>query len=170
MGDPCAPSSGQDERDKAGRGGGQLDVGVFGLPQNGKDLNQLTDAAVEIPLRPKSGGENALVRDNIIPLVRILTDGGLDKDKFWKVLADLGAELELGKIGLLQTDIVRLALHRGEIRNGMDECAGDILDVNKVPFEVPFENENCTIMDGTIDKIVDEKIDPHSGRSPENGG
>src|SRR3569623_1804699 len=59
-------------------------VRVTAIPQNGVAFDQFVDAAVQVPLRFKAGRGEPRIRDDIIPLVRILSNRRFEEDKLWK--------------------------------------------------------------------------------------
>src|SRR5689334_24416663 len=52
----------------------------------------------------------------------------------------------------------------------MNEGARDVADMNVVSLEMRLEQYNKTIVDGAVDEIVDQKINPHARRHAEHGG
>src|SRR5439155_23511756 len=51
----------------------------------------------------------------------------------------------------------------------INECAGDIANMDVVPLKMRLEQHHCAVVHRTIYKIIDEQIDSHSRRHTKNG-
>src|SRR5262245_64407762 len=86
------------------------------------------------------------------------------------MLLDSNAQLEIGKVGVGKTNVIRPVAHSLEIVDTMQEHSRDIAYVNVISFEMRLEQHNCAIIHRTIDEIVHEQVNTHPRRHPEDSG
>src|SRR5690349_10426267 len=104
-----------------GKAARSLDVREARVPEDRVALDQLADPALEAPLGLEPGGAEALVRHDVVALVRVLADRRLEVDEARHELLDRLAELELGEVRFIQADVVGLAPHGVEVLEAMQE-------------------------------------------------
>src|SRR5688500_3638005 len=129
------------------------DIAVLAVTDDAKALDQFANAAFERPCGSVSGCEDAGVRDDVIPFIRILTDRRFKINKARQLFPDLGAELELREVRFFESDVVGLSAHRLKLGESVLKGARHIPDVDEVALEMPFKNDDRPIVNRAINEI-----------------
>src|SRR5262249_17987393 len=56
------------------------------------------------------------------------------------------------------------------IRDAVEHAIGDIADMNIVPLEVLFKNNNVAFDVSRVDEMINQQVQPHAGRHAKYGG
>lgn len=114
---------------------GELHIPIARVLDHRISLDQVIDPRIQGVCGLKTGGLNLRIGDDIVPLIRVLADGRVEKHEVGNVFLDMFAELSLRNIGIGQADVVDLAFHLVELFDGMLEHARDISYMDVIPFE-----------------------------------
>src|SRR5579884_296588 len=132
-------------------------------------LEQLLNSLVKGTLGLESGLAQSLVGNDVVALIRILSDCREMDVKLGYVMLDLQGQFFFGEVGAVQTQIVRLAGHARRVGDGVEHTVGHIAYMNIIAFEVFFKDDDVSFCQGSVDKVVDEQIEAHARRHTEHG-
>ena len=85
----------------------RLDIPVSRILDHGIALDEIADALIKRMGRLKARRLNLGVGHDIVALVRVLPDGGIEKDKIWNLFLDTLAKFPLGDVRIGQAEIGR---------------------------------------------------------------
>src|SRR5262249_28603054 len=98
-----------------------------------------------------------------------LADGGEVEVEFRHKTLYLPSQLFLGKIGVIESNVVGSARHAVRVGDAVDHGVGNIPDMDEIALEVFLEDHQVAVGDRHIDEVVHEEIEPHTWRHAKDG-